>query len=381
MNKQTILNFKRWYEKNEDQNYHTENVVLLAEIFGDADDVKKAKQVLERHHKERGMTKANSKDRDELHDKLMPKAMREMSKYKVKFAKGGSFATVGSSIKGGFRIHNLQNGDKVIYKKNNKELNVSSVGADHLYAFDKFGKQYKITSIAEIKPSKELEKRLGIYAHGGMTEHGLKEGDYINSGGRGWGDQVEGYNKKRGEYFLTDLDKGKREVSKDGMYYTVDMKMAKGGMTEHGLKVNDTIKSGGGIRNTTIRVHNSNFGDARVDLDKGKRTPLKFNSKTKKYEEKMAKGGKTKKGKKEPMVVRSYFEDEAIDYGSGGAIYKGDRVKIKDTNKSMVVKNIQKGKKGYVEFSGDKGTYLKGDLKKYEKGGMTSGWCYSIGGL
>jgi hypothetical protein len=35
----------------------------------------------------------------------------------------------------------------------------------------------------------------------------------------------------------------------------------------------------------------------------------------------MAKGGKTKKAK-EPMVVRSYFEDEAIDYGQGGRMKK-----------------------------------------------------------
>ena len=59
------------------------------------------------------------------------------------------------------------------------------------------------------------------------------------------------------------------------------------------------------------------------------------------------------------------------EYAKGGAIYKGDKVRIKDSNKSMVVKNIAKGKKGYVEFSGDAGTYLKGDLEKMAKGGST----------
>ena len=95
---------------------------------------------------------------------------------------------------------------------------------------------------------------------------------------------------------------------------------------------------------------------------------------------KMAKGGKTKKAK-EPMIVRSYFEDEAIDYGKGGAISVGDKVKITSSNKTMVVKNISKGKKGYVEFTGSEGTYLIGDLEKFELGGMTSEYCYSIGGL
>lgn len=86
----------------------------------------------------------------------------------------------------------------------------------------------------------------------------------------------------------------------------------------------------------------------------------------------MAKGGKTKKGKKDPPIVRGYFDDEPYEYGGGGAIYKGDKVRIKDSNKSMIVKNIAKGKKGYVEFSGDAGTYLKGDLEKFANGGQLS---------
>jgi hypothetical protein len=93
----------------------------------------------------------------------------------------------------------------------------------------------------------------------------------------------------------------------------------------------------------------------------------------------MAKGGKIK-----PKMVRTQFEEEEFDYGKGGAIYKGDKVKIKDSSKKMVVKDISKGRKGYVEFSGDAGTYLKGDLEKMEKGGYTmpnNCWCYEIGGL
>jgi hypothetical protein len=72
------------------------------------------------------------------------------------------------------------------------------------------------------------------------------------------------------------------------------------------------------------------------------------------------------------------------EMAEGGAIYKGDKVKIKDSSKKMVVKDISKGRKGYVEFSGDAGTYLKGDLEKMEKGGYTmpnNCWCYEIGGL
>jgi len=76
-----------------------------------------------------------------------------------------------------------------------------------------------------------------------------------------------------------------------------------------------------------------------------------------------------------PKNVKIKFEAKYAnmeEYSKGGAIYKGDKVKIKKSNKSMVVKDISKGKKGYVEFSGDKGTYLKGDLDKYAKGGKIS---------
>lgn len=82
-----------------------------------------------------------------------------------KFKNGGKAVSVGSVLKGGFKFHNLSSGDKVIYGK--KELRVSSVGQDHLFALDKFGKQYKITSINDIKPSEELSKKLGILANGG----------------------------------------------------------------------------------------------------------------------------------------------------------------------------------------------------------------------
>ena len=73
----------------------------------------------------------------------------------------------------------------------------------------------------------------------------------------------------------------------------------------------------------------------------------------------------------------SEFDDD--EFAKGGAIYKGDKVKIKGSKKSMTVKDIRKGDKGYIEFSGDKGTFLKGDLEKYAKGGNIGG--YSIGGL
>lgn len=90
----------------------------------------------------------------------------------------------------------------------------------------------------------------------------------------------------------------------DTLDYQVKMKssmFAKGGLSEHGLKTGDKIESGKVI-GTTIRVRNENRDEnARVDLDKGERTTLVYDKKTKKYVEKMANGGVTKKLKR---VVR-----------------------------------------------------------------------------
>jgi hypothetical protein len=54
------------------------------------------------------------------------------------------------------------------------------------------------------------------YAKGGMTEHGLKVGDTIISKGRK-GNEIVGVNRDEHELFTTDLDKGKRDVQ--GMYF------------------------------------------------------------------------------------------------------------------------------------------------------------------
>jgi hypothetical protein len=165
---------------------------------------------------------------------------------------------------------------------------------------------------------------------------------------------------EEGKYSNKKMAKGGGVLSK----YTITFKNSKGEKEYHSTEANsksEALKVGKFLEKQNNQFSKGGFKAVSV-------------------EEKMAKGGKTKKAK-EPMIVRSYFEDEAIDYGKGGAISVGDKVKITSSNKTMVVKNISKGKKGYVEFSGSEGTYLIGDLEKFELGGMTSGYCYSIGGL
>jgi hypothetical protein len=97
------------------------------------------------------------------------------------------------------------------------------------------------------------------------------------------GNLVLMYNGK--EYFIAE------KVMIDDYY-------AKGGITEHGLKTGDKILSGK-IIGTTIRVRNESLDeDARVDLNTGKRTLLTYDKKSKKWVEKMAQGGTTKRIKR-----------------------------------------------------------------------------------
>jgi len=87
-------------------------------------------------------------------------------------------------------------------------------------------------------------------------------------------------------------------------------------------------------------------------------------------------------GAKNPSTVKKVTEplDNAVkqigknftdkkSYAKGGAIYEGDKVKIKDSGKKMKVTDISKNKKDQVEFKGREGTFLIGDIEKMAKGG------------
>ena len=67
--------------------------------------------------------------------------------------------------------------------------------------------------------------------------------------------------------------------------------------------------------------------------------------------------------------VKVYEPRKKAEFAKGGPIYEGHKVRIKDSGKTMKVTDISKNKKNQVEFSGDEGTYLIGDIEKMEKGG------------
>ena len=69
----SIFDLYDWIEYNTDQNYHTENIVIIAMRFGDDEDIKNAKYVMERHKEETCMTEDLRKFRDYIFEKVMSK--------------------------------------------------------------------------------------------------------------------------------------------------------------------------------------------------------------------------------------------------------------------------------------------------------------------
>lgn len=94
-----LSSIKKKYEKNEDENAHSENVVLLAKNFGTDEDLAEAKRILALHNKEGKLSSENGKKRRDLHLKLIEKARAEMDKQGIEFEKGGYMAKGGKTAK------------------------------------------------------------------------------------------------------------------------------------------------------------------------------------------------------------------------------------------------------------------------------------------
>jgi hypothetical protein len=95
----SLSSIKEEYYENEDNNAHSENVVLLAKNFGTKEDLTEAKRILALHEKEGSLSSENGKKRQVLHLKLIEKARTEMAKDGIEFEKGGYMEKGGISQK------------------------------------------------------------------------------------------------------------------------------------------------------------------------------------------------------------------------------------------------------------------------------------------
>jgi hypothetical protein len=118
LTKSNLESIKNKYEENEDENYHGENIILLAENFGNAEDLSEAKRIFNLHKKEGHLSSQNGKMRQDLHLKLIGKARAEMKKEGIQFAKGGKISRNKNKndFKGMFDFF-LENNDQPIGKR------------------------------------------------------------------------------------------------------------------------------------------------------------------------------------------------------------------------------------------------------------------------
>jgi hypothetical protein len=89
-----LKKIQRKFDLNEDKNYHSENVVLLADAFGSEQDKMEAKRILSLHKKEGHLSSENGKKRRDLETKLFKAWDKEKEKAGL-MADGGMMARGG----------------------------------------------------------------------------------------------------------------------------------------------------------------------------------------------------------------------------------------------------------------------------------------------
>ena len=114
---------QRKFDYNEDNNNHSENVVLLADAFGNASEKREAKRILELHEKEGSLSSANGLKRRELSFKLFEKWDKAREEAGI-LAKGGEVERGSahiyiSKVNGNYEVYH---GDNVTLRKNAKPL-------------------------------------------------------------------------------------------------------------------------------------------------------------------------------------------------------------------------------------------------------------------
>lgn len=72
-----MRNYLKKYYENEDKNYHSENVVLTAKLFGTPKQLAQAKSIKERHDEFGSLTPELAKERDALEKEIFVEVKRQ----------------------------------------------------------------------------------------------------------------------------------------------------------------------------------------------------------------------------------------------------------------------------------------------------------------
>jgi hypothetical protein len=340
-----LNSIKEQYLQNEDENAHSENVVLLAKHFGTKEDLSKAKEILALHEKEGSLSSENGKKRQELHLKLIGKARAEMSKQGIEFEKGGYMAKGGeASIKNFNTMMNVGKAKYVINHHDGKKTHKDGSPFYDLATFKNmkdfiaYKKKLKSEGYKEYKDGGYMAKG-GIYSSDSLyilkvSKDGKEVGEerFRAKNEKEAREMGEDYEEKYKSKFGGDLSFSVKEA---------ESKMADGGeLDSFEKKVKDAMKQTNkwhfitenvdgkdvqlkmfvGTKEVDVQIFKIDGIHARMPRNySGKRDTLKMIMDN--FESKMAMGGKVKFADKVKAVQESLLKRKKVapqvqkDYG------------------------------------------------------------------
>jgi len=262
---------------------------------------------------------------------------------KENFAKGGNMMDAEEESYSGLE-------KKAFWAGGNQGMR-ASMGKDYM-TFEEWAEQNKI------KPTKELRS---AFIEGGKKALGMARGNYAKGGNMNtW--TVKSHSGASGKYCLynsyTGKSMGKFNSKESAVRFAKNMgskAYAKGGLMgklkSSASKIGKSVKSGysKGKQYAKDKLHQKKK-DIALDVI---------------YETKE----NLAEGRDERMATEKAYNVVDRRYAKGGRVSVGNKVKIKDSGKTMRVNKISKNSDGYIEFSGSQGSYLKGDIDKMAKGG------------
>jgi len=157
------------YEENEDNNAHSENVVLLAKHFGTEQDLRDAKIILSKHEAIGNLPSYLQEERSSLHNKLYPKLVAAKNKMS-----GGGYMAKGGEVEAKYKV-----GDMVYsYQNKNEAAQISYV---KFVAYDsQSGKSDKDKYIYKLKLADGYSNWINEES---LSKSKMSDGGYMEHGG------------------------------------------------------------------------------------------------------------------------------------------------------------------------------------------------------
>ena len=172
--------FFKKYEENEDENMHSENVVLLAENYGTESDIRDAKTILAKHESIGHLPTSLRQERDALHDKLYAKYVQSREDGGM-MADGGNLKIGGEDFSFLLQLSDIELSKRLDLVRKQQDIN----GKQYFEAKSKNESTQKYEDSRKNLDNQEraiIEARVRKMAKGGyMAEGGVTEKEVVDS--------------------------------------------------------------------------------------------------------------------------------------------------------------------------------------------------------